>query len=95
MVSDAWGIVYGYNPDNENKRYRDIDWKLVEETENFDIGGMTRDVHTFAGCINTIHDLIGMIVTKEKPEPTRDEYNKKYIYMTEFDDGVIYERILR
>ena len=94
MVSDAWDIIYGYNKE-DNKRYRDIDWKLVEETENFDIGGMTRDVHTFAGCINTIHDLIGMIVTKEKPEPTRDEYNKKYIYMTESDDGITYERILR
>jgi hypothetical protein len=30
---------------------------------------MTRDLNTFAGCINKIHDLIGMIITsKNNPE---------------------------
>lgn len=102
MVSDTWDIVYGYNSDNENKRYRDIQWKdalLIEQgiEQNMELGGMTRDVHTFAGCINTIHDLIGMIVTKTKPENLdENEYNKKYIYMTTNEDGeALYERILK
>jgi len=106
MVSDAWDIVYGYDPNNENKRYRDIAWKDAYDIEHDDknhnaqddtIGGRTRDLETLAGCINTVHDLIGMIVTETKPkELSEEEYNKKYIYMVTNEDGsVVYQRILK
>ena len=33
--------------------------------ENVELGGMTRDVNTLAGCINKVHDLMGMIITSK------------------------------
>lgn len=65
-ISDIWDIVYGYDPDNDNKRFRDIKWKdAVTGTEDEDLGGMTRNLETFAGCINSVHDLMGMITTNK------------------------------
>lgn len=86
MVSDAWDIVYGYNSDNENRRYRDIEWKdCVTGEDNEELGGMTRNLETLAGCINYTHDLMGMIITDKKDEYLIDNtwYNKNYIYKEE------------
>lgn len=109
MVSDAWDMIYGYNPDNENKRYRDIEWKFIEDEDregDLELGGMTRNLETFSGCINTIHDLIGMIITKVKPDyPTEEDYNNGYIYLSEnivedeegneVNKNIIYERLIK
>ena len=85
MVSDAWDIIYGYN-EEDNKRYRDIEWKDCETGEpNEELGGMTRNLETLAGCINYTHDLMGMIITDKKDEYLIDDvwYNKNYIYKEE------------
>lgn len=80
-ISDIWDIVYGYNPDNE-LRYRDIQWKDALELDGDEtLGGMTRDLNTIAGCINTVHDLMGMIITDKNNATLNEEwFNKNYIY---------------
>lgn len=120
-LCDIWDKVYDYNPKNDNKRYRDIEWKdanpkkqedgtLVYEKftgkvvplkdENYQgnesLGGMTRNSETLAGCINMVHDLMGMIITtknlpntikntdseelKKQRDNLKEEYKKHYIY---------------
>lgn len=81
-ICDIWDLIYGYNPDNR-LRFRDIEWKDAETgEENMELGGMTRDLSTVAGCINTVHDLMGMIITTKNDETQLNEewFNKNYIY---------------
>lgn len=81
-ISDIWDLIYGYNPNNR-LRFRDVEWKDAEaDEENMDLGGMTRDLSTIAGCINTVHDLMGMIITTKNDETQLNEewFNKNYIY---------------
>lgn len=94
-ISDVWDIVYGYGkkvlPDgtydsdtssSNNIRFKDIEWKdAVTGEENTGIGGMTRDLGTLAGCINKVHDLMGMIITDKNNATLNEEwFNKNYIY---------------
>lgn len=91
-VSDIWDLAFGFNPSNSDKRYQDIGWKdawvpqpgggFGSELENKEIGGMTRDVKTIAGCINQVHDLIGMILTNKNDTYLNEEF---------FQKGFIYE----
>lgn len=89
-ISDIWDLIYGYNPDNR-LRFRDIEWKDAETgEENIGLGGMTRDLSTVAGCINTVHDLMGMIITTKKNDETQlneEQFAKNYIYE---DNGKYY-----
>ena len=92
-ISDIWDIVYGcgqkvqvdetYSGNTDNlKRFRDIEWKdAVTGEENAELGGMTRDLGTLAGCINKVHDLMGMIITDKNNATLNEEwFNKNYIY---------------
>lgn len=84
-ISDIWDIVY------DEGRHRDVKWKdaLAPEADTT-IGGMTRELTTLAGCINYVHDLMGMIITdKSKATLNEEWYNKKYLYQ----DGDKYYRI--
>ena len=92
-VSDIWDIIYGHGQKIEADetvsgeisnatRFRDIEWKdVVTGTENSTIGGMTRDLNTLAGCINKVHDLMGMIITDKTNATLNEEwFIKNYIY---------------
>ncbi len=77
-ISDIWDIIYTID------RKQDIGWKLIENEQR---SNMTDDVTSLAGCINSIHKLMGMIITANKPvienletEQVEAEYNKHYIY---------------
>ena len=89
-ISDIWDLIYGYNPNNR-LRFRDVEWKDAETgKENMELGGMTRDLSTVAGCINTVHDLMGMIITTKKNDETQlneEQFAKNYIYE---DNGKYY-----
>lgn len=65
-IADFYDKMYGYNPYNNNKRYRDIEWKYCDEHglnhPDISLGGMTYDRSTFAGTINYMHQLEGMIL---------------------------------
>ena len=89
-ISDIWDLIYGYNPNNR-LRFRDVEWKDAETgEENMELGGMTRDLSTVAGCINTVHDLMGMIITTKKNDEIQlneEQFAKNYIYE---DNGKYY-----
>lgn len=100
IMASVWDVIYGANADNGNKRYRDIAWKdavAIENdsknhnAQNDDVGGMTRDLTTIAGCINSVHDLMGMIITKQKTDDKLNDvwFMKDYIY----EDNNKYYRI--
>ena len=92
-ISDIWDIIYGHGQKIEADetasgdisnaiRFKDIEWKdAVTGTENSTIGGMTRDLNTLAGCINKVHDLMGMIITDKTNASLNEEwFIKNYIY---------------
>lgn len=92
-ISDVWDIIYGHGKKVEvdgtlsgeisnATRFRDIEWKdAVTGTEDAANGGMTRDVETLAGCINKVHDLMGMIITNRSNASLNEEwFIKNYIY---------------
>lgn len=110
-LCDIWDKVYGYNPKNENLRYRDIGWKDAENINvNFAgkpvpdkeaqgderLGGMTRKPETLAGCINMAHDLMGMIITGIPTDLNEEEYQKHLIYYQKDDNNKdIYYRLYK
>ena len=90
-ISKIWDIVYGSNAKNSGRRYRDIEWKFTNDTDkdgDTALGGMTRDLTTIAGCINSAHDLMGMIVHDGRPEILED-VDDSLIY---FEDGKYYRK---
>lgn len=86
-ISKVWDIIYdnnkGYGADNGTRK-RDLDWQYVINDTNGELrepdkGGKTLDISTVAGCINSVHNLMGQIIVNGKTnELTEDK--KKYIY---------------
>lgn len=73
-ISTMWDLIYGdeslsteETEDGKKKRNLDIDWnstkglRMVSETES-GFAYNTKQVSTLAGAINSVHDLMGMIV---------------------------------
>lgn len=93
ILCNVWDKVYGYDPNN-NKRYRDTQWKDAKTNKKFEgkivpqpdnlgeeaLGYMTRDSETIAGCINLVHDLLGMILVNGDVSLNEVTYNNKRIY---------------
>lgn len=95
ILCSVWDKVYGYDKTNGNKRYKDIEWKdaaninkkfngeIVPEKGQqgkAELGYMTRDPQTIAGCINIVHDLLGMILTTDDITLNEVSYNTNRIY---------------
>lgn len=98
-ISDIWDIVYGGRETNSNiqltsKRNLDINWEyangvvkkeglraVMDENGHFN----TSAVDTIAGCINSVHDLMGQIIVKDSDDLNMEEYEEGYIY--HFKDG--------
>lgn len=94
ILCNVWDKVYGYDSNNNNKRYRDTQWKdaktgkkfegeIVPQPDNLgekDLGYMTRNSETIAGCINLVHDLLGMILVNGDVSLNEITYNTKRIY---------------
>ena len=75
-ISDMWDIIYG-GPELNGvpERNLDIEWNSTQglrllpydpDTNLFEYN--TKNVETVAGCINSVHDLMGMIISLG-PEP--------------------------
>lgn len=94
ILCSVWDKVYGYDSNNDNKRYRDIQWKDAKTGKKFEgeivpqpdnlgeetLGYMTRNSETVAGCINLVHDLLGMILVNGDVSLNEITYNTKRIY---------------
>lgn len=90
-ISDIWDLIYGYGkkilpdetydpniPSSNQNRFKNIEWKDAKDDST---EGMTRDLGTLAGCINKVHDLIGMIITNKSDSELNEEgFNNNYIY---------------
>lgn len=86
-ISDIWDVVYGAGDPDRNL---DIQWgstKGIRLTKNED--GYTYDdseesvINTLAGCINTAHDLMGMIIVDDVD--TVDKASIENIYYGNLD----------
>lgn len=88
-ISKVWDIIYDTTNVQNGRRFRDIEWKYTNDADkNGDntLGGMTRNLSTVAGCINSVHDLMGMIVYNGRPDLATNPDNT-LIY---FDNGKYY-----
>ena len=94
-LSELWDLAYGtgeyIDGDNEKKaRNKEIKWdtvtglRLVKTSQNPDNSGFEYDtvgIDTIAGCINSVHDLIGMIIVNDAgKELTLDDALVNRIY---------------
>ena len=82
-ISDMWDIVYGNKTMNNGslKRNKDLAWnstkgirlvKAQDKGSGFEYDPY--DVECIAGCINSVHDLMGMILTNAPAEnQTKEE----------------------
>lgn len=76
-ICKVWDTMYSVT------RNRDIAWKYNGSGADNSLGGMTRDLTTIAGCINSVHDLMGMIIHTNIPSSSglnETEYKKHLIY---------------
>lgn len=94
-VAEMWNIIYGEGQqDNNNQRNKDISWnsknglRMVHPIEN----GYTYspvESETLAGVINSVHDLMGMIIVDTQEPITPDSASNDKIY---YYDGKFYKR---
>ena len=98
-ISDMWDIVYGGTSTNNDigttyHRNMDIGWEyangvvarhglraVVDSNGRF----QTQAVDTLAGCINSVHDLMGMIIVNDADTIDVSKLEDSYIYL--FSDG--------
>jgi hypothetical protein len=72
-ISAVWDLVYGtgLNPESdETPRNMDINWNSLEgermvKADSSGFNYMPEKTQTIAGCINSVHDLMGMIVNDD------------------------------
>jgi hypothetical protein len=98
-ISDIWDIIYGGRETNmaiksTDMRNMDIHWeyangvlkrsglRAVSDSEG---RFKTQEVNTLAGCINSIHDLMGQIIVKDSDGLNLEDCEDGYIY--HFKDG--------
>lgn len=83
-ISDIWDLVYGGLEINGGpKRNQDIEWDSLKGLRMIERGANgyelnKKNIATLAGCINSVHDLMGMII--EEKIPTVDVASKNKIY---------------
>ena len=97
-IAKVWDIVFGDRYTNEiiqqtSKRNMDYAWE--DARKGLDRRGLRMvgatiwngynkaEVNTLAGCINSIHDLMGMIIAEISPEDilkNKDDLDEDYLY---------------
>ena len=92
-VADMWDLMYGNAEINGSpERNLIIRWedakqvlakeglRLVESNDNnYGQTYQPEEVNTLAGAINSVQDILGMIITKDYPDNV-DDWNENYIY---------------
>lgn len=80
-ISDLWDLAFG------QVRNQDIDWnskeglRLSPKLEGVDAGyayNSEEEINTIAGCINSVHDLMGMIIVDNIDDPATADYEHIY-----------------
>lgn len=93
-ISDAWDVVYGAPEAANNKRNLDIEWdssagvRMIEEgTSGYKYN--SKNAESLAGCINSVHDLMGMIIEEANIVDAKDA-DENLIYYN--NNNNIFER---
>ena len=80
-ISDLWDLAFG------QVRNQNIDWnskeglRLSPKLEGADAGyayNPEEEINTIAGCINSVHDLMGMIIVDNIDDPAVADYEHIY-----------------
>lgn len=80
-ISDIWDLAFG------QVRNQDISWnstkglRLSPQLEGVDAGyayNPGEEISTIAGCINSVHDLMGMIIVDDINDPMAADYEHIY-----------------
>lgn len=80
-ISDLWDLAFG------QVRNQDIAWnsneglRLSPKLEGADAGyayNPEEEINTIAGCINSVHDLMGMIIIDDINDPAAADYEHIY-----------------
>ena len=80
-ISDLWDLAFG------QIRNQDIAWnsneglRLSPKLEGADAGyayNSEEEINTIAGCINSVHDLMGMIIVDDINDPAAADYEHIY-----------------
>lgn len=84
-ISDAWDVVYGVPKAADNKRNLDIDWDSLKGIRMVEEGGSgyrynSTNANSLAGCINSVHDLMGMIIMEESVADAKDADTNSIYY---------------
>lgn len=88
-ISDLWDIVYG------ESRNLDIEWnsqaglRFIKQDENGGYDFDLENIQTLAGTINSLHDLMGMIIEEIEVENIEDSE-----VVDQLKEGVIYYNTL-
>ena len=86
-MSDVWDIMYGPGEEDEEDktikhRLTQIGWdvdggpRLVQSSRDINNSGFEYDIQgasSMAGCINSVHDLMGKIIVNDSSNTTPDE----------------------
>lgn len=86
-ISDVWDLIYG------QKRNQDIKWnstaglRLIHENED-GFSYSVNELETLAGCLNSVHDLMGMIVKEETADYDATNADGDKIYYGEFKEDL-------
>lgn len=94
-VAKMWDIIYGEGEETSEgqKRNKNISWdskdglRLVHPGEDgYTYNYNTDEIETLAGAINSVHDLMGMIITEtsEPVNPDSADKNRIYYYNNKF-----------
>lgn len=91
-VSKIWDILYGDEELTGPMRNLDVNWdstgglRMVYSAGGDEYTYESDAMRTVAGCINTVHDLIGMIIVGDKmsPEATEKEH-EEFLNQAAFD----------
>ena len=97
-IAKMWDLIYGGRDTNEairqtHKRNKDVAWEDARKgqdrrglrmvgAQSFN-GYNKSETDTLAGCINSVHDLMGMIISPKTPHDLAanlEELNEDYIY---------------
>jgi hypothetical protein len=107
ILASVWDLIYGGRETSSdikltNKRNKDITWEngpdhlyrlglRLRGTDGNQYN--TKAIETLAGCINTAHDLFGMIIVPKTTEELEDvdKLNDERIYYNS-DDGEYYRK---
>lgn len=92
-ISEMWNIVYGPGAVTDNKRNMDVEWgstnghRMLSPLQGGDgYSYAPEQTKTIAGAINSVHDLMGMIISTDY-NPTNglpDDMGKIYHYNNKF-----------